>query len=114
MRKLVLSAIVLSALAAPALADGYPVSGAWGQSTTSTKGAIDCSGIRVINFNGNQRTDRQGGVPAFRNKSVSAAGASQYSVVNLFSTGQISNGTVSYTLRKIDDDISRWSHPAAR
>jgi hypothetical protein len=59
---------------------------------------------RVIAFNENQRTDSHGGVPVFRNKSVSSAGASQYSNVNQFSTGQISNATVSYTLRKIDDD----------
>jgi len=43
-------------------------------------------------------------VPAFRNKSASAAGASQYSVVDQFCTGQISKGTISCTLRKIDDN----------
>jgi len=58
----------------------------------------------AITFTGNQRTDSRAGVSAFRNKSVSAAGASQYSVVDQFCTGQISNGTVSCTLRKIDDD----------
>jgi hypothetical protein len=57
MRKTILSAMLLSALAVPALADSYPVSGRWGQSTSSAKGAIDCSDIRVITFNGNQRTD---------------------------------------------------------
>lgn len=58
----------------------------------------------MITLTGNKRTDSQGGVPAFRNRSVNAARASQYSVVDQLSTGQISNGTVSYTLRKIDDD----------
>jgi hypothetical protein len=49
--------MLLSVLAVPALADSYPVSGRWGQSTSSAKGAIDCSDVRVITFNGNQRTD---------------------------------------------------------
>jgi hypothetical protein len=30
MRKTILTAMLISALAAPALADSYPVSGAWG------------------------------------------------------------------------------------
>src|ERR1700675_497834 len=104
MRKAILSAMLLAALAAPALADAYPVSGRWGQSTSSAKGAIDCSGKRVINFQGDQRTDSKGGVPAYRNKSVTPAGASQYRIVDVFSNGQIRNGSVIYTLRQIDDD----------
>ena len=39
MRKTILSALLISALAAPALADSYPVTGAWGPSTSSDKGA---------------------------------------------------------------------------
>ena len=104
MRKTILSAMLISALAAPALADSYPVSGAWGQSTSSAKGAIVCAGKRVITFNGNQRTDSKGGVPAYRNKSVTPAGASRYRIVDLFTTGQIRNGSASYTLHQIDAD----------
>ncbi len=104
MRKAILSAMLFSALAAPALADSYPVSGAWGQSTSSAKGAIDCGGKRVIDFKGDQRTDSKGGVPAYRNKSVTATGASQYRIVDQFTTGQINSGTVNYTLRQVDDD----------
>jgi hypothetical protein len=104
MRKTILFALLISALAAPALADSYPVSGAWGQSTSSAKGAIVCAGKRVITFNGNQRADSKGGVPAFRNKSVSPAGASRYRIVDLFSNGQVRNGSVNYTLRLVDDD----------
>jgi hypothetical protein len=104
MRKAILSAMVLGALAAPALADSYPVSGAWGQSTRSATGAIDCSGIRVINFNGNQRTDSKSGVPAYRNKSVTRVGSARYRIVDQFSTGQVSNATVQYTLRQVDAD----------
>jgi hypothetical protein len=104
MRKTILSAMLISALAAPALADSYPVSGAWGQSTSLAKGAIVCAGKRVITFNGDQRTDSKGGVPAYRNKSVTPAGASRYRIIDLFTTGQISNGSVNYTLRLVDDD----------
>ena len=75
----------------PALADNYPVAGDWGQSASSAKGAIDCAGKRVIDFNGDQRTDSKGGVPAYRNKSVTPAGASSYRVVDEFTNGQISD-----------------------
>ncbi len=96
--------MALTALAMPALADGYPVSGPWGESTSAQKGAIDCAGKRVIAFNGDQRTDSQGGVPAYRNKSVTATGASSYRIVDQFSNGQVNNASVNYTLRRIDAD----------
>jgi hypothetical protein len=104
MRKAISSAMLLCALAAPALADNYPVTGKWGQSTSSAPGAIDCAGVRVISFNGNQRTDSNGGVPAYRNKSVTSAGSSAYRIVDEFSTGQINAAQTSYTLRQVDDD----------
>ncbi len=95
--------MLLWALAMPALADDYPVSGSWGQSTSSAKGPIDCAGKRVITFNGNQRTDSNGGAPAYRNKSVSAVG-SNYRVVDVFTNGQVNNAQVVYTLSQIDAD----------
>ena len=70
MRMTIVSALLLSALAAPAQAQVYPVVGKWGQSSGAEKGAIDCVGKRVIEFNGDQRTDSNGGVPAYRNQSV--------------------------------------------
>ena len=107
MRSLILSAMLVAALGtlgAPALAGGYPVSGNWGQSSSSAKGAIDCAGKRVIGFNGDQRTDSHSGVPGYRNLSVTSAGSSQYRVVDEFSNAQVKYGRTSYTLRKIDDD----------
>ena len=104
MRRTILSAMLLAALAAPVFAADYPVSGKWGQSASADKGPIDCGGKRVIDFNGNQRTDSKGGVPAYRNKSVTTEGQSRYRVVDEFTTGQISNAYTSYTLRQIDDD----------
>lgn len=91
------------ALAAPALAQNYPVSGNWGESNSSDKGPIDCSGKRVIGFNGDQRTDSKGGVPAYRNRSVTKSGDS-YRVTDEFTTGQISNGHTTYNLKQIDAD----------
>jgi hypothetical protein len=104
MRKTILSAMLIGALAMPALADSYPVTGAWGPSTSSDKGVVDCAGKRVITFNGNQRQDSKGGVPAYRNKSVTPAGPSSYRIVDQFSTGQINNAQAAYTLRLVDAD----------
>ncbi len=104
MRTVILSALLTTALAAQASAATYPVSGKWGQSASSTKGAIECHGRRVMSFNGNQRTDSTGGVRAFRNRSVTADGPSQYRIVDEFSNGQISDGHTSYTLRQVDAD----------
>jgi hypothetical protein len=104
MRSLILSAALAAALAAPACAGVYPVSGNWGQSTSSAKGPIDCIGKRIIGFNGDQRTDSHGGVPAYRNRTVTTAGPSQFRIVDEFSNGQVSGGRTSYTLHQVDDD----------
>jgi hypothetical protein len=105
MRTMILSALLLSALAVPAQAQVYPVEGKWGQSASGEKGPIDCADSkRVVEFNGDQRTDSNGGVPAYRNKSVVASGPSSYRVVDEFSNGQISAGQSEYTLRRVDPD----------
>jgi len=103
MRSLILSALLVAALSAPALADDYPLSGRWGVTTSSTKGAIDCAGKRVISFNGDQRRD-SGGVPTSRNVSVMPAGEARYRIVDEFSNAQISSGRVIYTLVELDAD----------
>src|SRR6185437_2910545 len=104
MRKTIPLTFLLATLAVPALAQSYPVSGQWGQSASADKGAIDCAGKRVITFSGNQRQDSNGGVPAYRNKTVTQEGSSSYRVVDVFTNGQVNNTSVSYTLRKVDDD----------
>jgi hypothetical protein len=104
MRRIALSLVVLGALAAPALADSYPVSGRFGESTNGQKGAIDCTGKRVIEFSGNQRRDSDGGVPAYRNRSVSPRGPSRWHVTDAFSNGQVSDGHTDYTLQQTDAD----------
>ena len=100
MRRTILG-IVLAALAVPALAANYPVSGRWGAGAAPAKGPVDCTKLRVIAFNGNQRTDSSGGVRAYQNRSVTPEGGG-FRVVDVFTTGQISNAHVTYTLRPID------------
>jgi hypothetical protein len=103
MRKLILVTSLLC-LAAPAWAGTYPVSGKWGAGDTAAKTPVDCSNLRVIAFNGDQRTDSKGGVPAYRNRTVMAVDGSHFRVVDEFTTGQISAAHVNYTLRKVDAD----------
>jgi hypothetical protein len=104
MRHTILIATVLTTLAASAFAASYPVSGKWGQTSSSEKGPIDCSKLRIIAFNGDTRTDSNGGVPAYRIKSISAEGSSAHRIIDEFTTGQIRNGSIRYTLRQIDAD----------
>ncbi len=100
MRRTILAAVLI-VLACPATAANYPVSGKWGVNPPPTKGPVDCGKLRVIAFNGNQRTDSHGGVPAYRNVSVTPASGG-YRVVDMFTTGQIANANVSYTLHQVD------------
>lgn len=102
---LALTALMLAiiALASTARAGEYPVSGRWGESNSTDKGAINCSGKRVIAFNGDRRTDSKGGVPAYRNLTVTREG-NAYRIVDEFSTGQIRGGRTTSTLRQIDAD----------
>ena len=112
-RHLACSALILTAflaaLAMPAMAGSYPLSGKWGQSASTEKKPIDCGNLRVIAFNGSQRTDSKGGVPAYRNRSVEAAGGGQYRVVDEFTTGQIGNAKMNYTLRVVDADTAEMN-----
>ncbi|MGE0060654.1 MAG: hypothetical protein AB7T86_01105 [Xanthobacteraceae bacterium] len=103
--RILIPALLVVALASPALADNYPVSGRWGENRSGDpdKGAIDCNGRRVVGFNGNQRTDSKGGVPAYRNISVRPY-ADGWRIVDEFTTGQISGGRTNITLRKSGND----------
>jgi hypothetical protein len=84
-----------------------------GVSTSSTKGAIDCTGKRVISFSGDQRRDT-GGVPAYRNVSVTSARQAHYHIVDEFTNGQISSGRFYYTLVVHDAESSCNCSRAAR
>ena len=104
MRKTILASMLFAALATPAMAASYPVSGKWGETSSAEKGPVDCSKLHVMGFNGDTRTDSKGGVPAYRIKSIAAEGTSSHRIVDEFTTGQIRNGSMSYTLRVIDAD----------
>lgn len=91
-------------LGGAAFADSYPLSGRWGVTASTEKGPVDCTRLRVIAFNGNQRTDSGGGVPAFRNLSIQPSGSSNFRIVDVFSTGQISNAQAKYTLKIVEAD----------
>lgn len=97
-----LAALACMALTASAFAGTYPIDGKWGQSASTEKKPIDCGNLRVIAFNGGQRTDSRGGVPAYRNRTVESTGGGQYRVVDEFTTGQIGNAKMNYTLRVVD------------
>jgi hypothetical protein len=103
MRLVIVSALLFAALTTSAMAASYPVSGQWGETASTAKGAIDCKGKRVIAFNGDQRTDSKGGVPTYRNFSVTAEGPSSFRIVDQFNTAQI-NARATYVLRKVDAD----------
>lgn len=96
--------LVLAALAGPALADSYPVSGRWGVSDSADKGPIDCTGKRVITFKGEQRFDSGGGVPGYHNESVETDGSNRWRIVDQFTTGQIRAAKTTLTLEKVDAD----------
>jgi hypothetical protein len=103
-RASILTVCALCSLAAPAVAAEYPVSGRWGESKGTEKGAIDCAKLRVVAFKGEERTDSAGGVPAYRNLSVTPDGPTAFRITDIFTTGQIRNGRVNYTLRKTNAD----------
>jgi hypothetical protein len=102
--KLVFTAVCFLALAGPAVADQYPVSGRWGVSNWTDKGAIDCADLRVIDFFGEQRTDSNGGVPGYRNRWIRREDGGRYRVSDWFTTGQIVNAQMFYELQLVDAD----------
>ena len=97
MRRLAL-ALVSVALASPALADTYPVSGRFGVSAWTQDGRIDCAGKRIVTFGPTWRRDTGGGVPTFVNRSVTRTGPGRFAVVDEFTTGQIYFATAVYDL----------------
>jgi hypothetical protein len=103
-QKLILATACLVALAGAAFADRYPISGSWGISKWTDKGAIDCANLRVITFSGEERTDSKGGVPGYRNNWIRREDGGRYRVSDSFSNGQVHNGQVFYQLRALDPD----------
>jgi len=59
-----------------------------------------------MDFRGERRFDTGGGVPDYRNLTVTTAGAGNFALVDEFDTGQI-NARLEYTLALIDKDHLR-------
>ncbi|MBW7949305.1 MAG: hypothetical protein KJZ73_10405 [Pseudorhodoplanes sp.] len=93
--------VTLPIVAGYAVAASYPVSGKWTYESSAEKGpARDC-GRHYMEFSGERRTDTGGGVPAYRNLSVTRAGDA-YRLVDEFNTGQI-RARLTYGLRVVDE-----------
>jgi hypothetical protein len=83
-------------------AENYPVSGKWTYNDPSGDGPAKECGQRYMEFQGEQRFDKGGGVPSYRNYSVTRDG-NAFQVVDQFATGQI-NARSNYRLRQTDAD----------
>jgi hypothetical protein len=106
-----LIALVPSSIAA---ADSYPVSGRWTYDNASAPGPAQTCGTHTMEFRGAQRLDTGGGVPEYRNVSVSKSSPSLYRVVDEFFTVQI-RGRMDFTLRIVDPDhIEIHNGPAGK
>lgn len=99
----ILTVLAASLLATPAFALSYPVSGRYGLSSETKPGPIDCSGKRVIRFDGVRRFDSNGGVPEYRIFDIVQNGAANFRITEQFATAQI-NSRMKYTLRLVDSD----------
>jgi len=94
--------VSLPIIAGFAVAGSYPVSGKWTYENTDGDGPAQECGKRIMEFAGERRFDKGGGVPDYRNLSVSRIG-SEYRLVDEFNTGQI-RARLDYTMRIIDGD----------
>jgi hypothetical protein len=89
------------AQSAPAAA--YPVSGRWSYDHATESGPAKNCGARKMEFQGERRLDSVGGVPEYRNLTISQTSPSSYQVVDEFFTVQI-RGRMEFTLRILDPD----------
>ena len=82
----------------------YPVSGEWGNDSSSGPGRMDCTNRPVIAFAGDRRFDTGGKAPPdYRNVSVDQIDPTTFRVVDLFFTG-MQRGNVVYVLTVVDPD----------
>ncbi len=100
-----LIAAALALGAAAAFAGSYPVAGKWTYENAKAEGpSKTCAGDRrIMEFSGERRFDKGGGVPDYRNVSVQPSGSKEYRVVDEFFNGQ-ARGRANYTLRLVDAD----------
>ncbi len=94
--------VSLPIIAGFAVAQSYPVSGKWTYDDSGGEGPAAECGKRYMDFQGERRFDTGGGVPDYRNRSVTGDGE-QYQLTDEFNTGQI-RARVDYNIRRIDND----------
>lgn len=99
---LTVAIVSLPIIAGFAVAQSYPVSGKWTYDDAGGEGPAKECGSRYMDFRGERRFDTGGGVPDYRNRSVTRDG-DDYRLVDEFNTGQI-RARVDYNIRRIDND----------
>ena len=102
--------VSLPIIAGFAVAQSYPVTGKWTYDDTGGDGPAKECGKRYMDFRGERRFDTGGGVPDYRNRSVTQDG-DNYSLVDEFNTGQI-NARLNYNIRRVDNDRIELKLPA--
>ena len=102
--------VSLPIIAGFAVAQSYPVTGKWTYDDTGGDGPAKECGKRYMDFRGERRFDTGGGVPDYRNRTVTQDG-DNYSLVDEFNTGQIS-ARLNYNIRRVDNDRIELKLPA--
>lgn len=99
---LTVAIVSLPIIAGYAVAEPYPVSGKWTYEDTGGEGPAPECGKRYMDFQGERRFDTGGGVPDYRNRTITQDG-DEYTLTDEFNTGQI-NARVDYNIRRVDND----------
>ena len=107
---LTVAIVSLPIIAGFAVAQSYPVTGKWTYDDTGGEGPAKECGKRYMDFRGERRFDTGGGVPDYRNRSITQDG-DNYSLVDEFNTGQIS-ARLNYNIRRVDNDRIELKLPA--
>lgn len=102
--------VSLPIIAGFAVAQSYPVTGKWSYEDTGGDGPARECGKRYMDFRGERRFDTGGGVPDYRNRSVTRDG-DDYRLEDEFNTGQI-NARLNYNIRRVDNDRIELKLPA--
>ena len=107
---LTVAIVSLPIIAGFAVAQSYPVTGKWTYDDTGGDGPAKECGKRYMDFRGERRFDTGGGVPDYRNRTITQDG-DNYSLVDEFNTGQIS-ARLNYNIRRVDNDRIELKLPA--
>ncbi len=107
---LTVAIVSLPIIAGFAVAQSYPVTGKWTYDDTGGDGPAKECGKRYMDFRGERRFDTGGGVPDYRNRTVTQDG-DNYTLVDEFNTGQIS-ARLNYNIRRVDNDRIELKLPA--